>query len=128
VNLPGTRGIGKFFGILLEVESRGHQPIGNCAMEGIVGKVHLLVAKVAAPPMDTEIRSGDHREIIRVRRMEQRMKIREAGTLLGKSGEVGILYGALVVDILEHDDEHAVEMVRLRVRGGTGSYVTLFLR
>jgi hypothetical protein len=68
--------------------------------------------------MSTEIRSGDHGEVVRVRGMEQGMEVGEAGALSSERREIFILKGDVVVDIFEDDDQDAVKVMGWSTSGG----------
>lgn len=109
---PGARTWREFFGVLLEIESRRDQAIADRLVFGIVGKVHLPVAEVASVAVKSEVGTGNHGEIVRIGGVEQCVKVGEAGSALRQFSEVGILHGALVVGVLEHDNDDAVEVMR----------------
>src|SRR5579871_14125 len=79
---PGAGAGRKFFGVLLEIESRRNQAIADRLVFGIVGKIDLPIAEVASMAMKSEIGAGDHGEIVRVRGMEEGVKVCEAGSAL----------------------------------------------
>jgi len=54
--------------------------------------------------------------------MEEGVEVGETGALRGKCLEARVLDGTFIVNILEHDDQDAVEMVRLRTGGGAHGF------
>ena len=117
-NVPGASACWEFLRILFEVEARGDQAIGDGLVLWIVGKIHLPVAKVAASAVKSEVGPGNHSQVIRIRRVKQGVKVRKVGTSFGKFGEARVLDGALVIDILQNDDDDAVEVMGGCARGG----------
>ncbi len=80
-NLPRTVSQRKLLRILLEVEAGSEQAVGNGFVQRIVGEIHLLVPQKASPAVQAEIRPRDHREIVRIRRMKQSVKVRKTRSL-----------------------------------------------
>ena len=64
----------------------------------------------------SEIGSRNHRQVVRIRRMEQRVEVGKAGSARCQRGKARVADGTLVVHIFEHDDQHAIEMARLGTR------------
>ena len=60
--------------------------------------------------------------------MKQRMKVREACALRGQRGEILVFDRDLVVTIFKHDNNHAVEVMRVRFRSRLGGIILFFLR
>src|ERR1700746_3715534 len=94
-------------------------------MRGVVGKVHLLVTQITSPAVQSVVGARNHRQIVRIGRVEQGVKIGEAGALRGKSREIRILHGTLVIRVLKHDDDNSVEMVGLGTGGSTSRFFLL---
>src|SRR5260370_36596260 len=75
--------------------------------------------------MDAEVRSRNHRQIVRVGRMKQRMEVGKAGATRSQIGQTFVLAGDLVVNVFENDDQHAVEMTSAGSRRGPCSFFLL---
>ena len=127
-DIPGARPFRHFLRILFEIEPGGDQSVGDRLVRRVVGKVQLLVAEKAPAAVDAEVGAGNHRQIVRVRGMKHRVEVGEAGAMLRECRQVLVLDGTFVVDIFEHDDQDAVEVVRLRTLGGTLRLFLLSLR
>jgi len=60
--------------------------------------------------------------------MKQRVKVGEAGAATGQFREISVLDGEFVIDILEHNDYDAIEMMRTRPRCGAFGFFPFALR
>lgn len=116
-DIPWARTGRKFLGVLLEIESGRDQAIANRLVFGIIREIHLPIAEIASMTMKPIIRPGDHRQVVRIRGVKQCVKVGEAGSALRKVNKIGILHGSLIVGVLKHDNDDAVEVVR-RSPGG----------
>ena len=94
-------------------------PGQSLAMQQISNRTFVQVALSIAGSDD--LLAGDHRQIVRVRGMEQTVIVLKDGALPGQTGKVRLGDRGLIASIFEHDDQHAVEPAGGDRRAGTGA-------
>src|SRR5579862_181190 len=86
-------------------------------MRAIGGKIDLVVPEKASAAMGIKVSPGDHRQVVRIGWMKQRVKVSQAGAARCQIRIVLVLASYFVVDVFENNNQYAVEVASLGPRG-----------
>ena len=80
-HIPGAGSSGQLFRILLEIESGEDQTVSDGVVCSVVGKVDLIISQIESAIVGAEVGTRNHGDVVRVRGMEERVEVGEAGAL-----------------------------------------------